>query len=326
MVLLIARTVGIVFFVLGSLQNSVHAIDNMRVAHPSISASVLCLMIANKEGYFKEEGLNVELLSIRGEIAIRTTLAGEVDFFTNAGSALAAAVRNVPVKLITVFQDKPSWDLIAQPEIKSVAQLRGKNIAVMSPEGSLAVVAREMLRKNGLDPTKDVNLVTMGGDEVRFPALQTKSIQATLFNTAMSIKAQKEGFSKLGNASEYANLIEGGLATTHDKIKQNPEKIFRFVRGALKGLNYYVTKREPAIKYMMDGLRMKDRELVSLIYDIQIALVLREGFSDDKLLQSMIDDMKRTTKVQRDIKVGDIFDLSFVKKANEELKSSGWKP
>jgi NitT/TauT family transport system substrate-binding protein len=302
------------------------AIDNLRVAYPSMSTSVFALVIAQKEGYFKEEGLNVELLSIRGEIAIRTTLAGEVDFFTNAGSALAAAVRNVPVKLITVFQDKPSWDLIAQPEIKSVAQLRGKNIAVMSPEGSLAVVAREMLRKNGLDPSKDVNLVTMGGDEVRFPALQTKSIQATLFNTAMSIKAQKEGFSKLGNASEYANLIEGGLATTHDKIKQNPEKIFRFVRGALKGLNYYVTKREPAIKYMMDGLRMKDRELVSLIYDIQIPLVLREGFSDDKVLQSMIDDMKRATKVQREIKVSDIFDLSFVKKANEELKSSGWKP
>jgi NitT/TauT family transport system substrate-binding protein len=302
------------------------AIDNLRVAYPSMSTSVFALVIAQKEGYFKEEGLNVELLSIRGEIAIRTTLAGEVDFFTNAGSALAAAVRNVPVKLITVFQDKPSWDLIAQPEIKSVAQLRGKNIAVMSPEGSLAVVAREMLRKNGLDPSKDVNLVTMGGDEVRFPALQTKSIQATLFNTAMSIKAQKEGFSKLGNASDYANLIEGGLATTHDKIKQNPEKIFRFVRGALKGLNYYVTKREPAIKYMMDGLRMKDRELVSLIYDVQIPLVLRQGFSDDKLLQSMIDDMKKTTKVQREIKVPDIFDLTFVKKANEELKSSGWKP
>jgi len=302
------------------------AIDNLRIAYPSMNTSVFALVIAQKEGYFKEEGLNVELLSIRGEIAIRTTLAGEVDFFTNAGSALAAAVRGVPVRLVTVFQDKPSWDLIAQPEIKSIAQLRGKNVAVMSPEGSLAVVAREMLRKNGLDPSKDVNLVTMGGDEVRFPALQTKSIQATLFNTAMSIKAQKEGFSKLGNASEYANLIEGGLATTHDKIKQSPEKILRFVRGALKGLNYYVTKREPAIKFMMDGLRMKDRELVSLIYDLQIPLVLRDGFSDDKVLQSMIDDMKKTTKVQRDIKVGDIFDLSLVKKAHAELKASGWKP
>jgi NitT/TauT family transport system substrate-binding protein len=302
------------------------AIDNLRVAYPSLNTSVFALIIAQKEGYMKEEGLELQLLSIRGEIAIRTTLAGEVDFFTNAGSALAAAVRGVPVKLVTVFQDKPGWDLIAQPDIKSIAQLRGKNIAIMSPEGSLAVVAREILRKNGLDPAKVVNLVVMGGDEVRFPALQTKAIQATLFNTAMSIRAQKEGFTKLANASEYANLVEGGLATSSDKIKQNPEKIFRFVRGALKGLSYFVSKREPALKYMMDALRMKDRELATSIYDIQTKLVLREGFSDDKLLQGMIDDMKRTTKVQRDIKVGDIFDLSFVKKANDELKSSGWKP
>jgi len=291
-----------------------------------MNTSVFALVIAQKEGYFKEEGLNVELLSIRGEIAIRTVLAGDVYFFTNAGSALAAGVRGIPVRLVTVFQDKPSWDLIAQPEVKSIAQLRGKNIAVMSPEGSLAVVAREMLRKNGLDPTKDVNLVTMGGDEVRFPALQTRSIQATLFNTAMSIKAQKEGFIKLGNASEYANLIEGGLATSQDKIQQQPEKIHRFVRAALKGLIFYVSKREAAVKYMVDTLRMKDQELVSSIYDILTPLALRAGFSDDKVLQTMIDEMKRTTKVQRDIKVPDIFDLSFVKKANDEIKASGWKP
>ena len=302
------------------------ALENVRVAYPSMSTSVFCLIIAQKEGYLKEEGLEAQLLSIRGEIAIRTTLAGEVDFFTNAGSALAAGVRGVPVKIVTVFQDKPGWDLIAQPDIKSVAQLRGKNIAVMSPEGSLAVVAREILRKNGIDPAKDVNLVTMGGDEVRFPALQTKSIQATLFNTAMSLKAQKEGFTKLALASDYANLIEGGLSTSNDRIKQGPDKIFRFIRAALKGLNFFVVKREASIKYMTEALRMNDRELVSAIYDIQSKLVLRDGFTDDKVLQSMIEEMKKTTKVQRDIKISDIFDLTFVKKANEELKTSGWKP
>ena len=302
------------------------AVENVRVAYPSMGTSVFCLIIAQKEGYLKEEGLDAQLLSIRGEIAIRTTLAGEVDFFTNAGSALAAAVRGVPVKIVTVFQDRPSWDLIAQPDIKSVAQLRGKNIAVMSPEGSLAVVAREILRKNGIDPTKDVNLVTMGGDEVRFPALQTKSIQATLFSTGMSLKAQKEGFTKLAMAGDYANLIEGGLATSNDRIKQSPEKMFRFIRAALKGLNFFVVKREQSIKYMTDALRMNDRELVNAIYDVQSKLVLRDGFTNDKVLESMIEEMKKTTKVQRDIKISDIFDLTFVKKANEELKTSGWKP
>ncbi len=302
------------------------AVENVRVAYPSMGTSVFCLIIAQKEGYLKEEGLDAQLLSIRGEIAIRTTLAGEVDFFTNAGSALAAAVRGVPVKIVTVFQDRPSWDLIAQPDIKSVAQLRGKNIGIMSPEGSLAVVAREILRKNGMDPGKDVNLVVMGGDEVRFPALQTKSIQATLFSTGMSLKAQKEGFTKLAMAGDYANLIEGGLATSNDRIKQSPEKMFRFIRAALKGLNFFVVKREQSIKYMTEALRMNDRELVNAIYDIQSRLVLRDGFTDDKVLESMIEEMKKTTKVQRDIKISDIFDLTFVKKANEELKTSGWKP
>jgi NitT/TauT family transport system substrate-binding protein len=302
------------------------AAENVRVAYPSMNTSVFCLIIAQKEGYLKEEGIDAQLLSIRGEIAIRTTLAGEVDFFTNAGSALAAAVRSVPVKIVTVFQDKPGWDLIAQPDIKSVAQLRGKNIAIMSPEGSLAVVAREILRKNGIDPAKDVNLVVMGGDEVRFPALQTKSIQATLFNSGMSLKAQKEGFTKLAAASDYANLIEGGLATSNDKIKQNPEKTFRFIRASLKGLSFFVSKREPAIKYMTEALRLKDQELINAIYDIQSKLVLRDGFTDDKVLQSMIDSMKNTTKVQREIKVSDVFDLTFVKRANEELRNSGWKP
>jgi NitT/TauT family transport system substrate-binding protein len=306
--------------------STAHPAEMIRVAYPSINASVFCVIIADKEGYLKEEGLDVQLLSIRGEIAIRTALAGEIDFFTNAGSALAAAVRNVPVKILTVFQDRPAWDLIAQPDIKSIAQLRGANVGIMSPEGSLAVVAREMLRKNGLDPGKDVNLVVMGGDSIRYPALQSKAIQATLFNTSTSIEAQKEGFTKLANASEYATLIQGGISAANVKVKENPKKIARFIRASLKGLQFFLDKREPAIRYMMDALRMKDRDLANQIYDVESKLQLRYGYSDDQTLQGMIDSMKKTTKVTRDIKVGDIFDLSFVKKANDELKSSGWKP
>jgi hypothetical protein len=77
---------------------------------------------------------------------------------------------------------------------------------------------------------------------------------------------------------------------------------------------------------MTEALRLTDRELINAIYDIQAKLVLRDGFVDDKVLQAMIDSMKNTTKVQREIKVSDVFDLTFVKKANEELKNSGWKP
>lgn len=323
---IILSAIGCALIVLAFSVTAVYSIDNIRVAHPSISASVISLMIANKEGYYKEEGISVEFLSIRGEIAIRTTLAGEIDFFTNAGSALAAVAHNVPVKIIAVFQDKPSWDLIALPNIKSIAQLRGQTIGIMSPEGSLAVVTREILRKNGIDPAKDANLVVMGGDDVRFPALKAKAIQATLFNTAASLRAQKDGFVKLTTAGEYVNTIQGGLATSDEKIKQQPAKIARFMRASLKGLSFYLTKRDAAIKYSMDILRIKERETAAEIYDQEARLTVRDGTSENRILQPMVDEMKRATKSQRDMKIADVFDFSFVRKANEELKASGWKP
>lgn len=314
----------LLFFLL--FPGSVKAIENVRLAYPSMSSSVFYFIIAQKEGYFKEEGLNVEILSIRGEIAIRTALAGEVDFFTNAGSALAAAVRGVPVKIMVVIQDKPSWDLVVQPQIQSVAQLRGTTIAVMSPEGSLAVATREILRKNGMDPSKDANLIVMGGDDVRFMALRGKAIQATLMNPATSIMAQKEGFVKLLSAGDYMTSIQGGLVTTDAVIRKKPALIAKFIRASLKGLNFFLTKREASISYMMDIMKYKNRDLAAAIYDYDSKFLLRDGFTSDKVLQGVIDDMRKVTGIHKEFHVSDVFDLGFVRKADEELKASGWKP
>jgi ABC-type nitrate/sulfonate/bicarbonate transport system substrate-binding protein len=212
------------------------------------------------------------------------------------------------------------------PNIKSIAQLRGQTIAIMSPEGSLAVVTREILRKNGLDPAKDANLVVMGGDDVRFPALKAKAIQATLFNTAASLRAQKDGFVKLTSAGEYVNTIQGGLATSDEKIRQQPAKIARFMRASMKGLAFYLNKRDAAIKHSIEILKLKDRDMAAAIYDEEARLSVRDGTSDAKILQPMIDEMKLATKSTRDMKIGDVFDFSFVSKANEELKANGWKP
>lgn len=297
------------------------ALENVRVAYPSAtSAAVLSLKIAQKEGYYREEGLNVELLSIRGEIAIRTALAGEIDFFTNIGSALAAAVRSVPVKIVAVLQDRPSWDLIAQPHIKSIAQLRGATIGVMSPEGSLAVVTREILQRHGIDPAKDANLIVMGGDDVRFMALRGKAIHATLMNPGTSFVAQKEGFVKLAASGDYVNFVSGGLAATDERIRQSPAKIQRFVRASLKGVSYYARQRDATIRFMMEALKLPDRELAAAVYDAELRILVPGGTIDDKTAQALVDGMRRTTKVQRPIKASEVFDFTFAKKVRDELK------
>ena len=291
------------------------------------SPSVAYLLVGLREGFFKKEGLQVETISIRGEVAIKTAMAGEVSFIIQAGSALAAAVRGIAVKILMVIDDKPPWDLVAQPQIKSFAQLKGGTIGVLSVEGSVAVVIRQMLRKNGLDPAKDVTLMVMGSNESRLLALKGKAIQATLLDPVNSFRAQKEGFNRLAPAYEYvASYLGGGIVIADERVSPAPAKIARFLRAALKGFTFFINRREATIAHMMEFLKIKDPEVVAAIYDSDLRVMTRDGTLEERAAQNLIEEMKRTTGVRRDIRAGDIFDFSFVRKAGDELKASGWKP
>ncbi|MBI4526753.1 MAG: ABC transporter substrate-binding protein [Deltaproteobacteria bacterium] len=304
------------------------ALDNIRVATASMtSPSVLYLLVAQREGYYKSEGLNVELINMRGEISVKIATAGEIDFFTQGGSALTAAVRGIPVKVLMIVDDKPGWDFIAQPNIRSIAQLKGGTVGIISFEGSVAVATREILRKNSLDPAKDVNLLVMGGNDVRYVALKGKAIQATLLDPANSYRAIKEGFVKLASASDYVTYYLGGaIGTSQDQIKQAPEKIGKFVEASLKGYYFYTTRREPSINYMMQFLRTRDRDAATAIYDANLRVMSLDGMPDEKILHSLIEEAKKIAGVKKEFRAADLFDFSFVRKANERLKANAWRP
>jgi NitT/TauT family transport system substrate-binding protein len=302
--------------------------EKIRVATASLtSPSVAYLLVGRREGFFKDEGLQVELLNIRGELAVKTAVAGEVAFATQSGSSLAAAVRGIPVKILAVIDDKPPWELIAQPQIKSFAQLKGGTIGVLSLEGSVAIVTRQMLRSNGIDPVKDVTLMAMGSNEFRLVSLKGKVIQATLLDPVNSYQAQKDGFTKLASASEYvSSYLGGGIVVGDEKVRPSPDRIVRFLRAGLKGLQFYRNRREPTIAHMIDFLKMKDVEAVRAIYDSSLPVLTRDGTIDEKSAQNLIEDMKKVTGVKRDIRAGEIFDFSFTRRAWEDLKAAGWKP
>jgi ABC-type nitrate/sulfonate/bicarbonate transport system substrate-binding protein len=304
------------------------AVENIRVATASMtSSSVLYLLVAQKEGHFKSEGLNVEIINMRGEIAAKIASAGEIDFFTQGLSGLTAAIRGLPLKILMVIDQKPAWDFIAQPNIKSFTQLKGATVGILSFEGSVAVATREMLRRNNLDPAKDVQLMVMGGNDMRFISLKGKAIQATLLDAANSYRAQKEGFTKLAFAGDYmSQYFSGGVVTAQEKLRQTPDKVEKFMTAALKGYLFFLNRREASINYMMEFLKTKDRDAVSAIYDSSIKGVSRDGTAEEKVLETVIEDAKRSTGVKKEFRPADFFDFSFLRKAREQLKTAGWKP
>jgi len=316
------------FFVFVFNPITTYALDNVRVASASMtSPSVIYLLVAQKEGYFKSEGLNVEIINMRGELAAKITSINEIDFFTQSFSGLNAAIRGLPLKILMVVDEKPDWDFISQPQIKTFGQLKGSAVGILSIAGTVAVVTREMLRKNNLDPAKDVNLMVMGGNDMRFISLKGRVIQATLLDAANSYRAQKDGFNKLAAAGDYVSqYMNGGIVASQEKINQASSMITRFMTAALKGYLFFTTRREPSINYMMQFLKSKDRDPVTAIYDASVKVMTRDGMAEDKVLQAVIDDARRAADLKKEFRPTDFFDFSFLRKAREQLKASGWRP
>jgi ABC-type nitrate/sulfonate/bicarbonate transport system substrate-binding protein len=316
------------FFVFVFNPITTYALDNVRVASASMtSPSVIYLLVAQKEGYFKNEGLNVEIFNMRGELAAKISSINEIDFFTQSFSGLNAAIRGLPLKILMVVDEKPDWDFISQPQIKTFGQLKGSAFGILSIAGTVAVVTREMLRKNNLDPAKDVNFMVMGGNDMRFISLKGRVIQATLLDAANSYRAQKGGFNKLAAAGDYVSqYMNGGIVASQEKINQSPSTITRFRTAALKGYVFFTTRREPSINYMMQFLKSKDRDAISAIYDANVKVMTRDGTAEDRVLQSVIDDARRAAELKKDFRAADFFDFSFLRKAREQLKASGWRP
>jgi hypothetical protein len=101
-----------------------------------VSISELPFKVAQLKGFWREEGLDVEAILIRGAVGMQALLGGSVDYTSAYGSTIAAAVGGLPVKLVFISSSKPQFELVSQPQIKSVQELKGKVVGISSLGGS----------------------------------------------------------------------------------------------------------------------------------------------------------------------------------------------
>jgi NitT/TauT family transport system substrate-binding protein len=129
-------------------------LKKVRFSTTGISVSELPFKVAQLKGFYREEGLDVEMILIRGAVGMQALLGGSVDYTSASGSTIAAAVRGLPVKLVFISSSKPQFELISQPQIKSVQDLKGKIVGISSRGGSNDLMMQIILQKNGLAPTR----------------------------------------------------------------------------------------------------------------------------------------------------------------------------
>ena len=298
--------------------------EKVRVAISNFSASYISMHIAQKRGYYAEEGMTVEIILMAGLTSTRALIGNSVEL--GSASNPTAAVQGAKLKILLVFNDKPPGILAAQPSIKSVAELRGKRMGG-STVGSLEYGwMKELLPKFGLQLEKDLTFVPVGATSTRFTALRAGTIDATPLSPPASFMAQDAGYTTLLRTAEHLEDIQASIVATDERLARQGDMIRRFMRATVKGQRVYLANRQEGIAAIMEFTRQKDREMTARVYDDHMKTIARDGTVPERLQRIVIDRSKRLTGVTREIPPEDIFDFSYMRRAQTEVTQSGWTP
>src|ERR1051325_2743964 len=210
-------------------------LTRVRMGLAARSTTSMPFFVAKERGFFVEEGLDVELIVMQAIQTIQATMGKSTQFASATGSAVSAAVSGADIKTILAVTDRPSFDLIVQPSITSVQQLRGKKIGT-GGVGSLAeILARRILIANGMRP-EDAIILATGPSHVTYLSLKNKVIDAAPLQMPLTFTAQDEGFRKLVDAGTVYRSIQGGLATSKSLLVEQPELVTKEVRATMRAI------------------------------------------------------------------------------------------
>ncbi len=294
----------------------------VRMGLAARSTTTMPFFVARERGFFREEGLEVELIVMQAIQTIQATLGNSTQFASATGSAVSAAVQGADIKVVFAVTDRPSFDLISQPNITSVQQLRGKKIGT-GGVGSLAeILARRILIANNVRP-EEVSILATGPSHVTYLSLKAKVIDAAPLQMPLTFTAQDEGFRKLAAAGDVYQSVQGGLATTKLMLTEHPDLVTKVVRAMLRATRLIKSDRKYAIEFLKGpwvDLGKNPEKIAARVYDVAGPDFLENGLVSEEIQRQMIADASVRIKPKQPVLPEQVFDFSIVRKIGATLK------
>ena len=297
-------------------------LTRVRIGLAARSTTSMPFYVARERGFFREEGLEVELIVMQAIQTIQATLGRSTQFASATGSAVSAAVNGAEVKVVLAVTDRPSFDLIVQPNITSVQQLRGKKIGT-GGVGSLAeILARRILLAHGVRP-EEVAILATGPSHLTYMSLKAKVIDAAPLQMPLTFTAQDEGFRKLVDAGSVYRSVQGGLATSKAILAEQPELVTKVARATLRAIRLIKSDRKYGIDFIKGpwlDIGKDPEKIAARVYDAAAPALLENGAVGEEVQREMIADASVRTKPAHPVSPEQVFDFSIVRKVSETLR------
>jgi ABC-type nitrate/sulfonate/bicarbonate transport system substrate-binding protein len=300
-------------------QASVHAADKIRIAY-SAGASSFFFLLAHKKGFLKAEGIDAEVIRMTGNVPVAALVSGEIDYHTVEGTSVRAAIQGLPLRVVAAYGEGGSMVLVSRANIKSVPELKGKVIAVGNPGSGPDTNGRILVKHFGLEPDRDVKFVAAaeGLPEGRLVRVQQGLVDATVVPIPSDIHAKKLGLNVIARSYEIHKPTSFGLITTTRKIKEKREEVKRLIIAGIKASRYVRANREASVQSLAEFFR-SNREAAAATYEYFFKTLNDDGSPTENGFRLLIEDIKESAKVTRDVSVSEVADLSILREAQREL-------
>src|SRR4029077_15355317 len=277
------------------------AAEKITISYSSRTYAFLPAQVAVAKGFFKDENLDPVLIQMRSQVTVPALMSGEVNYTLSFGNILAGAMQGMPFKILAVLTDKPLHHIVARPEIKTIADLRGKRIGAQRIGGSDQLAAEAILQAKGLD-LKEVQFVTLGADEpVRAEMLRKGLVDAICVAPPGPNRLAREGFNVLGGPNDLKiGSPISAVAATDSRIKNNRDELKRVLRAVIWGLRFMHERKEEIIPIMARWLN-QTQEVARESYDSILPSFSIDGSTPDKTFEFAIDARRSTIKAEKSI-------------------------
>jgi NitT/TauT family transport system substrate-binding protein len=304
------------------LASSIGAADRIRIAVSNPNMPNLTAAMAQKNGFFKEANLDAEIIRMNPNVAITALATGDIDYCQLFGAVVGGAIAGLPVRIVAGFLDNWPMTLIAQPEYKSLKDLKGKTLGISSFGATPDVAARMMLKQAGIDSDKEIKILALGSDAARLAALKQRVVDVVVISPPADAQMEKQGFRILARAYELFNFPYLGLGTHMRKIKEKPEEIRATIRATIRANRFIRDNREEAVRILINWGKV-EQEFAYASYDALRNLFNADGGVPEDGLRLVIDQARRSAKVTREVAASEVADFTFLREAQEELGIKG---
>ncbi|HEY7713846.1 MAG TPA: ABC transporter substrate-binding protein [Candidatus Binatia bacterium] len=282
--------------------------------------------VALARGFFKQQGLQVEPILIRGgPAAIAALVSGQVDYAAIGGAqaVFRSKARGLDLSIIGCTSSTTNYIMLGDKQTRTVEQLKGKMIGITGAGTYSEFAVRTFLKKHNINPDKDVVLRAIGGTVLRAAAIEKGIISAAPFSTEDGVRLIKAGYSVISNLSESLGIPQNILVTRNEVLEKYPDTTRRMLRAYIQGINLAKFNKQEAIKAGYASGLQGDPEIVNAAWDLYSPGLTSDLTIATAGLQQMLDEDIRNGLVDKNFTLDRVVNDRILKIAQQELRAEG---